>query len=240
MLNKPSHAEIGKCSLATIKHVYILRAHITMIHLFPVGFLQGFRHVKYDAYLVCLLECLLAELAAQRAFVLISAYFVIVCLLLVHSACCLHYVWRCTDFLLRHTCVLYRQSQLLQFLRSLSCHVKRIFANLVMCRGYQFWHTKELRELFRFLKHLFYLIGEDFGALRFYTFNGLSGHEVCQLILQMGYRSSLAPYKLGIGQEPNQFIVQCECLLIAVAHWVKPELRLVGITQCYGSKYLSE
>ena len=58
MLNKPSHAEVGKCSLATIKHVYILRAHITMIHLFPVGFLQGFRHVKYDAYLVCLLECL--------------------------------------------------------------------------------------------------------------------------------------------------------------------------------------
>ena len=118
------------------------------------------------------------------------------------------------NFVLCKTCILNFKCQLFQFLRTFTCHIKRIFPYFVPCGRNKFWHAEIFGKRFRLLKRLFYLVIENFLAFKFATFHGLPRQQICQVVLQVNYSSRIASNKFRFGQEIDKVVTQRKSLFL--------------------------
>ena len=175
MFYEPCHTKVCQSSFASFIYIYILRTHVTMIYLFLMRSFQRISNIEYNADFICLFESFLTEFAPERTFVLITAYLIIISLLFIHPAISLDNEWRCAYLVLGEAGILNRQPQFIQFFRTLTSNIKRIFTYFITCCSNELGNTQIFCELFRLLKNLLDKIVEYFLSFRSSTFNRLAG-----------------------------------------------------------------
>ena len=181
MFDKPCHTKVCQSRFTSFIYKDILRTHVTMIYLFLMRSFQRISNIEYNADFICLFESFLTEFASERTFVLITAYLIIVSLLFIHSAISLDNEWRCTYLVLGKAGILNHQTQFLQFFRTLTSNIKRIFTYFITRCSNEFGNTQIFRELFSFLKNLLDKIVEDFLSFRSSAFYRLARKQVNKL-----------------------------------------------------------